>query len=163
MVYRVRATQPPKPNNNNVVKLGIGLAGVLALMAISQLFKFDEFDIIISSNEPLAAIISSSIIVALVASAEIFALPFLLRMRISPALRVFSMFLGWLVALFWLYRAVLIPVVTGDVIEVGMFGGILSDMPQLIYSIVATLIAVVVLVVTIGMWPIAKHRAPDRD
>ena len=159
MVYRVRATQPPKPKNNYVVKLGIGLAGVLTFMAVSQLFQFDEFDIIISSNEPLAAIINSSIIVALVTSAEIFALPFLLRMRISPALRVFSMFLGWSVALFWLYRAVLLPVVTGDVIEVGLLGSILSDIPQLIYSIVATLIAIAVLIVTIGMWPIAKRRA----
>jgi hypothetical protein len=159
MVYRVRATQPPKPKNNYVVKLGIGLAGVLTFMAVSQLFQFDEFDTIISSNEPLAAIINSSIIVALVTSAEIFALPFLLRMRISPALRVFSMFLGWSVALFWLYRAVLLPVVTGDVIEVGLLGSILSDIPQLIYSIVATLIAIAVLIVTLGMWPIAKHRA----
>ena len=159
MVYRVRATQPPKPKNNYVVKLGIGLAGVLTFMAVSQLFQFDEFDIIISSNEPLAAIINSSIIVALVTSAEIFALPFLLRMRISPALRVFSMFLGWSVALFWLYRAILLPVVTGDVIEVGLLGSILSDIPQLIYSIVATLIAIAVLIVTIGMWPIAKRRA----
>ena len=159
MVYRVRATQPPKPKNNYVVKLGIGLAGVLTFMAVSQLFQFDEFDTIISSNEPLAAIINSSIIVALVTSAEIFALPFLLRMRISPALRVFSMFLGWSVALFWLYRAVLLPVVTGDVIEVGLLGSILSDIPQLIYSIVATLIAIAVLIVTIGMWPIAKRRA----
>lgn len=86
--------------------LGVSYAGLLTILALAQLFTFEDFIEILPAavgapNSQYAGLLAPLIVVC-----EVFALPYLLRMSVSPAFRGVSMVFGWLVPLFWLIVAI---------------------------------------------------------
>lgn len=107
MVHLAAATDPPAVSTRRRL-LGLGYAAILAVMALLQLFHFEEFLVIIQSyniwNSPGdAALFATGIVVM-----EIFALPYLLRMRLSVAFRALSVIFSVVVPILWLYAVVLL-------------------------------------------------------
>jgi hypothetical protein len=83
-----------KPNLLHVHAAATLLAVILTIFALAQLFAFDELAPAIGTMltvGPSAHLIAASLVVA-----EVFALPFLLRLRMDTAFRVTSMILGWI-------------------------------------------------------------------
>ena len=103
MSFFVKTTPAPEPRISQITHISLLYAVILVAMAVAQLFTFDEFiELIYSFNLPVSLVVASSLPAIIVAS-EVFALPFLLRMRTSTAFRWLSMFLGWTVAVIWLW------------------------------------------------------------
>ena len=93
----VSSTAAPRLKTKNVQAISLFLAGALVVIALLQLFSFEEYPdrlVSIGIMPAMAPLLATFIVVA-----EVLALPFALRMRLSPAFRIVSMVAGWLVSL----------------------------------------------------------------
>jgi hypothetical protein len=98
----VQATAAPKPKTKNIRTVGVALAGVFVMMVVAQLFTFEKFPEVISAMWLMPDQSLTSVKAAIIVALEVAAIPFLLAMRLSPLMRIFSMAAGWLVIAAWL-------------------------------------------------------------
>lgn len=151
-------TLPPAAKNRMIEYAALVYAAILVVMVVAQLFKFEEFVPLIASfglggGEPRAMVIASVLVIA-----EVFALPFLLRMYLSPLMRTVSMALGWAVAGLWLYLMVGLSLTVNAVGDSGFLGTALTVSFGW-WSVVLTIfLAALAIWVSWGMWPLAKNR-----
>lgn len=109
-LHFVEATKPPKLVQKNGIILGRVAAAVLVAMAVIHLFRIDTFIPILDQNLPGGTGLASAVAMLIVLS-EVFAIPFLLRMRLSPLAHVKSGALvafaplWWLLITIWAYRS----------------------------------------------------------
>jgi hypothetical protein len=101
MSFFPTATEAEPPKTNSTQMTGIVLALFLILMLVGQLFTYETFAEVIDGfgffpGKEIAAIVGALIVIF-----EVAALPFLLRMKLSPLARIASMIAGWAVLLFW--------------------------------------------------------------
>lgn len=82
--------------------MALGLAGVLVIMAVGQLFTFDETIDVVARFGFVSSHAAALSYMAVVAVCEVLALPFLLRMRLSVLMRALSTLCGWIATLLWL-------------------------------------------------------------
>lgn len=124
-------------------------------MSVAQLFTFEKFpDVIAQMWLPLSDL--APVYAALIVTLEVAAVPFLLGMRMSLAMRVVSMVSGWLAIGLWL--AVLVWInVSGDVV---VNSGLLGDTAALPVGWWNVLFAVALGVlagwVSWGSWPLKR-------
>lgn len=93
----VSPTSPPKVKTKNIQSVSILYALTLVLLALLQLFHFEEFPARLEAvgiSPGLTPLLATFIV-----TAEVLALPFALRMYLSPAFRIVSMVAGWLVCI----------------------------------------------------------------
>ncbi|MEI7539670.1 MAG: hypothetical protein WCJ36_02800 [Candidatus Saccharibacteria bacterium] len=106
MSVLVKATQAREPRTRESQTIAYAYGAILVIFVVAQLFTFDKFlPLLASFNLPggdAAAYLLGGIIVV----GEVFALPFLLNMSISPLMRIVSMGLGWLVPFLWFMLAI---------------------------------------------------------
>jgi hypothetical protein len=146
----VSSTAPPRVKTKNIQSISILYASTLVLVALLQLFHFEEFpgrleDVGITSS--LAPLLATFIVVA-----EVLALPFALRMHLSPAFRIVSMVVGWLVCIKLLAVAIIENVASPGGYD-AVFGATLP-LPIGGWTICATLALCVLAGWTAwGMWP----------
>lgn len=100
-----KAVKPPKLVKSYAPLLGYVAAGILAIFAIVHLFRIDTLVPIIDNALPSGTGAASTFVVVIVL-AEIFALPFLLRMKLSPLAHILSGFLAVLAPLMWTLVAI---------------------------------------------------------
>jgi len=116
MSFFSKAIPAPVPKTRNAWLAGLLLAGFFVVMAVGQLFTFEDFPGVLAAfhlpGETLA-VIYAGVIVAL----EVLALPFLLGLSLSRAMRVVSMVCGWLAITFWLVVSIF-----GNIANVGNSG-----------------------------------------
>lgn len=101
---KVVAVSAPKPRSPLARNVAWGYAGVLVVMVVGQLFAFEKFipalqDYGVTHAE--AVVVASAIVVL-----EVLSLPFLLRMPLSPLMRLMSGTFSTMVALLWLIVSV---------------------------------------------------------
>jgi len=154
----VQATKAPTPKTKDVKRIATFFAGVLVVMIVAQLFTFEEFvplvvDFGFPGGEQLAHFDAAFIIVA-----ELLALPFLLRMSVSPAFRWVSMVSGWLVAATWLKFTVWLVASDSQVNTVGFLGTAIELMPGWWAIFMSIAFGILATWASWGMWP-AKHDA----
>ncbi|MDB5179460.1 MAG: rane protein of unknown function [Candidatus Saccharibacteria bacterium] len=146
-------TPAPTPKTKNVEKIAIFYAVILVIMAVAQLFTFDEFlNLVTSFNFP-GGIRYAHFIAAFVVVAEVFALPFLLRMPLSTAFRWFSMILGWFVALVWAKITIWLVIQDSIVTNVGFLGTVVSLMPGWWAIFMSIALGILAAWASWGMWP----------
>lgn len=112
---KVLSEKAPKPYGKNAATLGVVAAGVMTVMALLQLVRFDKFlpelDFQLPGGYGFAIFVATVIVFA-----EIFAIPFLLRMNLSKLARFCS---GLLVLLpVWIWLIVSIWSTGNDVVAV---------------------------------------------
>lgn len=100
-----KAVKPPKLVKPYGPTLGYIAASILAIFAIIHLFRIDTLVPIINDALPGGTGAASTFVVVIVL-AEVFALPFLLRMKLSPAAHIVSGFLVVLAPLLWTLLAI---------------------------------------------------------
>lgn len=142
-----------KPKTDNIRMIALLLAVILLVMVLAQLFSFEKFVPLIEKfgfpgGEAMAVLVAGVIVIS-----EVFTLPFLLRMRLSPLMRLFSMICGWLVVAGWLMLAVWANITKPDIETIGFLGTSI-DLPVGWWA-VAYVIALGILTawVSWGMWP----------
>jgi len=125
----VKVTPAGIPRTEQTKQISIIYAGVLVVFAVSQLFTFDEFlEYFPSLGLPFGDGFTYSL-AAVIIAAEVFALPFLLRMSLSPAFRWLSMILGWFVALFWFLLSLWVIFSSPTIQNIAFVGGLTELMP----------------------------------
>ena len=153
MSILVKTTPAPKARTKETVKISIIYAAILTIMAVTQLFTFEDF---LEHMQNLALPLGEVLIYALgplIVIAEVFAIPFLLRMSLSPAFRYVSMFFGWFVAAIWLYISIWTAAFNTQVETVG-FLGTLVNLPTGWWAVFMSITLVILATWSSwGLWP----------
>ena len=84
-----KAVDPPKPLKKYGPWLGIVASAISACMALVHLFRIDTLVPIVDKAVP-GGVNQAAFLVVFVVIAEVFALPFLLRMKLSPLAHLMS-------------------------------------------------------------------------
>jgi len=144
---------PVIPKTKNIKSIALLYAAILVVFAVGQLFGFEEFQLLVESfwlpgGKPLAFFLSGLIVVA-----EVFALPFLLNMRVSSVMRIISMVMSWIVPAVWLTVSLWLQLTTNAVTNIGLLGTHVSLMPgwwTVLFSVALSMLAIWA---SWGMWP----------
>lgn len=149
----VRATEAKKPRTKDSQKMAYFYAAILVVFVLGQLFAFDEFLTLIDSfwlfgGQPVANFLGSMVVVS-----EVFAIPFLLNMRLSSWMRKVSMVLGWLVPVWWLFVSVWLLVTVNAVSNIGFLGTKVELLPGTWAILVSIAIGILAAWSTWGLWP----------
>ena len=151
MRFFVTATPAPEPKTKNVKTISSFLAGVFVVMVVAQLFSYEHFPDVMSlffNSSQLVLVVAACIV-----TLEVAAIPFLLRMQLSPAARYVSMVAGWLVALFWLIVSLGAAATWGTYDNAGFLGDtvtLLGGWWAVFFSLGLVVLAVWA---SWGMWP----------
>ena len=134
------------------------LAAVLVVMALGQLFTFEETVDLVARFGFLPNHASALSLMAVLATCEVMALPFLLRMRLSMLMRALSALCGWVVALLWL--RITLAAVSNNLIHANI--GFLGDKVPIpvgwwcvVYGVL--LVATMAIVTWLFWAPYARH------
>ncbi len=153
-----KTTDAPRLKNQNIKQLGILLAGLYTVYAVTQLFSFEDFTSLTISFDLFGSAVLSTILASLIVVGEVFSLPYLLRMRVSALMRVFSMACAWAVALIWLTVSLWLVSTVNAVPSFGLFGGLLDVEPGW-WSVFFSLSLVILNAwIAWGMWPLSSLR-----
>lgn len=142
-----------QPRSGRTKVVAWAYAAVLVVMTLGQLFSFEKFLPLIEGYELPGGIGMATLIACLAVTLQVFAVPFLLRMPLSPLMRWVSLGSGIAVALLWLVLGIVAVASTSDMTNSGVLG-IKVVVP---FGIVQLLWAVVLAVLaawsTWGLWP----------
>lgn len=149
----VKVTPAGIPRSKETKQISLVYAGVLVVFAVTQLLTFDDFiEFFPSLNVPFGDGFTYAL-AAIIVAAEVFALPFLLRMSLSPAFRWLSMMLGWFVALFWLFISLWALFSTPTSATVGFLGGLIDLTPGWWAVCVSLALGIMATWSSWGLWP----------
>ena len=153
MSILAKPTRALKPKTKESQQMAIILAAILVVMAVAQLYTFDTFILLVPSfNLPLAGALPY-VIAPLIVAAEVFALPFLLRMYLSPAFRWVSMFFGWLTALLWIFITIWVVGSSQPVENIGFLGTVTDLVPGWWALCVSVGLGILSAWASWGLWP----------
>lgn len=113
-----QATIAPQPRTSYGRYAGFAAAGVMILFALIHLFRIDTLIPIVQDALPFSGAVDA-FLVAIVMIVEVFAVPSLLMMRLSPLARIVSGVFAILAPLFWLLTAIW---TYGHDVSTGIFG-----------------------------------------
>lgn len=97
MIWKMKATDPPKPRTSYASRVALGLGGVMVLMVLLHLVRIDKLIPVL--GEILGA--GAVWFVALIVIVEVLAVPYLIGMKLSPLFRVMSGLFAVLAPLAW--------------------------------------------------------------
>jgi hypothetical protein len=156
MSILVQPTPAPTPKTKDVQRIATLYAIILVIMVVAQLFTFEEFLKLVTNFNFPGGIRYAHFITAFLVVAEVFALPFLLRMALSPAFRFLSMLLGWLVALIWVKLTIWLVIQDSLVNNVGFLGTVVNLTPGWWAIFFSVSLAILAAWASWGMWPAKK-------
>ena len=148
-----KVSKAPIPKTKDAKRVAIFYAIIIVVFAVAQLFTYDEFPALMISLGLPGGEQFSVFLAALLVSAEVFALPFLLRMPLSWAFRYFSMGCGWLVAGIWLFITTSLAVQDGLADNIGFLGSAVAVMPGWWAVFVSIGLVIIAVWSSWGMWP----------
>lgn len=156
MKFFVKPTEPAPARSDYSQKISIGLAGILTIMLVMQLFTFDEFILLADTYElpGFSGVGFASLVIVF----ELLALPFLLRMAVSPAFRWLSAGAVAASVLLWLYGSV-ITVFSRDIESVGFSGALGTLTPGWWAVFFAGMLCTMAAWSLWGLWPGARSSA----
>ena len=154
-VYAVAAGKPRSEITKNVA---LGYAVILVVMVILQLFSFEKFIPLMQDYRLPGGHGTATLVACVIVFCEVFALPFLLRMRVSPLMRWFSLACGIIVPLLWTWLAVTVLMAENTLTNSGMLGtklAVPAGAAQLILSLILFALAAYS---TWGLWPTLRKK-----
>lgn len=148
-----KPTKAPAPKTKDSAMVAKVYAGVLVVLVLLQLFNFPDFvNIFYNFNLPGGQVFSVAL-AGIVAMAEVFALPFLLGMRLSYAFRAFSMFLGWLVPAIWFFVQASLLASANHIANSGILGAKVTVPPSLGLLFLIVALGLIAVWASWGLWP----------
>jgi len=149
----VKSTPAPAPRTSESAKVSLLYAAILVIFAVAQLFTFEEFVVYMQSvNLPFSDGVNYAVAPLLVV-AEVFALPFLLRMRLSPAFRYLSMILSCLAAFMWIFLALRIVLSDNATNSIGFLGTLVTLTPGYWAIFISLSLGILAVWSAYGLWP----------
>ena len=157
-----RPQEAPAPRLASAQSIAYLFAGILVVMVLGQLFTLDGFIDLVFAMQLNVGWQGSALLAPLIITLEVFALPFLLRMTISPAFRWFSMICGWLVSVVWFYISFSLAYAGTTVSTVGFLGSFGDLMPGWWAVSISLLLGLMAMWTSVGLWP-GVSRAPRAE
>lgn len=114
-------------------------AGLLTIMVVAQLFKFDEFINLISKNSGVGGGVAFSL-AAMAIVFEMMAIPYLINLRMLRQVRMISLISIMMVGMFWVVMAFSIGMVR-PADNIGFFSSIVAIKPGVVAVALSTVIA----------------------
>lgn len=128
-------------------------AGFLVVLAVTQLFTFEKFIKIIESFSLPGGGLGAKLMAIFIATAEVLALPFLLRLSTLRTVKYISATLCLAVPLTWLFLAIWIYANNAPALNFGLLGGLVTLVPGF-WAIFISLALVFLSVWSVwGLWP----------
>lgn len=153
MAFFVSATPAPMARTPRTRLISFLYAGLLVIMALAQLYSFDTFTQHMATLDMPGGRQIAVLLAALIIVSEVFALPFLLRMALSPAFRVVSLLCGWVTAVAWLWISLWTVLQVPEVVTVGFLGTVINLTPGWWAVLLSVLFGVMAAWVSWGMSP----------
>lgn len=126
MSFFVKATAAGRPKSQAAFVVTQIAAGLLTIVAVAQLFTFEDFPAVLAAYHLPGGYPMGLMFAAFLVTLEVFTVPYLLMMRLSPLMRLLSLACGVAVALKWLSLGLLL-VLHGDVtMNNGLLGATLA-------------------------------------
>ncbi|MDB5161670.1 MAG: rane protein of unknown function [Candidatus Saccharibacteria bacterium] len=147
------ATVAPKAKTKDVTRIATFYAILLVIFAVSQLFTYESFlQLMVSFGLP-GGTQFTYFLTSLLVVAEVFALPFLLRLPLSRAFRWFSLGCAWLVPVIWMFVTVVVAGYDLPADNIGFLGTVVSIMPGWWAVFISTAFFILAAWASWGMWP----------
>lgn len=146
------------PRTHDSLIMSYVYAATLTIMALSQLFSFEGFLALLESFSLPGGAVTAHLIGSFLVVCEVFALPFLLRLALSPLMRIVSMILSWIVPVLWFLLSMWLTIITNAVNNIGFFGTVVHVMPGAWAVFVSLAFGVIALWSTYGLWPFPAKR-----
>lgn len=158
MSFFVHATPSPKPRTKNITPVSLLAAGIIAAMIATQLFTFENFPAVIGSLWLPGGEATARFLAAFLVILEVFSLPFLLSMHVSPLFRTVSMVCGWGVVGLWVTLTFWENFMAGTISTSGLFGATIP-LPVGWWNVFFSLaLGILIAWASWGMWPVGKTR-----
>lgn len=154
----VQATAPGKPKTKNIKTIALLYAAIILVFAVSQLYTFEGFLTLLDSFGLPGGSSTAQVLAAVIVITEVFALPFLLRMRLSPAMRVVSMVCGWLVALKWFALSLWVMFTVNAISNIGFLGDVVHLTPGWWTVFFSVALGILAAWASWGMWPLGRKK-----
>ncbi|MDB5183507.1 MAG: rane protein of unknown function [Candidatus Saccharibacteria bacterium] len=145
-----------EPRFNNAQTVAWVYVTILAIMVVGQLFAFEDFVPLMASYVVPINYGMSTFVACLIALTEVFALPFLLRMPLSPLMRWFSLVCGILAPAIWVKLGLFAVFGHTALTNSGMFGTKVSIHSGWLQLIVSLLLLGLAAWSAYGLWPVRK-------
>ncbi len=133
-------------------------AAVLAIMATTQIVGFSKFVLIIDSYWLPGGGRFAAFLAGFLIACELLAIPFLLRLKLSRAFRVFSMAIGWLVPALWLALTLDALLTTNALTNLGLLGGYIPVLPGWWAVFVSAALGILAAWASWGLWPTVTRK-----
>lgn len=157
----ISAVEALKPRSDTAKIAAWAYAAVLVVMAIGQLYAFEKFIPLVAEYGLPGGDTTATLVAALVVVTEVFALPFLLRMRVSPLMRWVSLACSVAVASIWVKLSLWAYCTMVVIANSGMLGTKVT-VPMGIVSLGLSVgLLVLALYCVWGLWPVKarKHKS----
>lgn len=149
----VVAKYPKAKVSTNVTIFCLFLAITIIVMVVSQLMTIEKFLPIIQNYQLPGGTPTAKITVFVLATAGIFGLPFLTRMRLSPLFRICSAVLLNIYALAWVKLGLWVTMTHPPLIGTGLLGGLAKSIPE---SVILPFSIVLLLATLTATWLLRK-------
>lgn len=153
----VKTASVNKPKTGESQQIAYAYAGILVIILVAQLFTFDKFLILLESFWLPGGVLIAHLVGSVIVCIELLALPFLLRLNLSPLMRIVSMVSGWLVPIVWLKLALWLIFTVNAVSNFGLLGTTISMIPGWWTVFICIAIGVMAAWASWGLWPV-KHK-----
>ncbi len=116
------AVKADKPRSELAKRAAWAHAALLVVMAVGQLFAFEKFLPLISSYWLPGGAGTAALLAGVTVISEVFALPYLLRMPLSPLMRVLGVVCSFIVPILWIVLSMVALTSTYTIDNGGIFG-----------------------------------------
>jgi len=159
MSILVQAEAPPPDKTTSIQSIALGLAGLYAIMATLQLYAFEKFVPLIESFWLPGGRLTGYLVAVAIVVSEVMALPYLLRLHLSPAMRFVSMVLSFVVPLVWMWLSVWLMLTVNVVANLGVLGVELPVPPGWWAPLFMVAVLILAVWVAWGRWPLRTKPA----
>lgn len=154
----VKAIAAKKPRTKEAQIVAYFYAFLLIVIVLCQLFTFEEFISLINTFNLPGGLVFSNLVGSTIVISEVFAVPFLLGMKLSPLMRIVSMASGWLAAISWIKLSVWLYVTSSSVANVGIFGDLLKIQPGFLAIFISLVLGFLAAWSSWGLWPFSRKK-----
>jgi len=153
MKFIKKTTPAPKPRTKESRQIAYAYAIILIVLVLCQLFTFDKFLTLLQGFAFPGGDITAHLVGSLIVISEVFALPFLLELKLSPLMRVVSMVFGWITPLVWLIMALWLIFAANSVTNIGLLGTVVDIVPGWWMVYISVALGTMAAWASWGLWP----------
>lgn len=158
----LKSSLPQPPKSSDSKKAAYLFSAILVIFALGQLFTFNDFLDLICGYRLIGGVFVGRLFGGLLVIFEVFALPFLLGMRLNQTFRIISMIMGWLASLGWLKLSIWLNISVNSVNNVGFLGTKIQLVPGLWAISFSFALCILSAWASWGLWPILKKKVETK-